>query len=292
MSLLDLRRRVKSVKNTQKITRAMQMVAASKMKKAQESALAGRSYAEELAKLIESLLLHAGTDNLEHPYFLKRENPKKIAYILFTADRGLCGGFNSNLIRYIVRKELGAGQSKILICAGRKGMNFFQNFIGTEVVAEFEGLTDKPAYLDTVPVTRVAIDGFLNGDFDEVRVVYNHFVNTMTQEVTEKLLLPFTAPERTKEDQVKAAAVDYLFEPSAGAVLERLLPRYLETTIYQSQLESNASEQSARMIAMKSATDNAKELTEALTLVMNKARQTQITTEISEIVGGSAALAE
>ena len=171
-------------------------------------------------------------------------------------------------------------------------MQFFKNFSDSEVAAEFDGLADKPKFLDTVGITRVAIDGFLAGDFDEVRIIYNHFVNTMTQQITEKILLPFTAPERTAEDQKAAAALDYLFEPSPETVLARLLPRYLETQIWQSLLESNASEQSARMIAMKSATDNAKELMETLTLEMNKARQAAITTEISEIVGGAAALAE
>jgi F-type H+-transporting ATPase subunit gamma len=291
MSLLDLRRRIKSIKNTQKITRAMQLVAASKMKKAQEAALAGRPYAEELAKLIENLLLHIGTSQLEHPFFLRRENPKKIAYILFTADRGLCGAFNSNIIRYLARAEVGAGQSKHLICVGRKGLNFFKRFSELEVTAEFSGLGDKPKFLETVGITKLAIDGFLKGEFDEVRVVYNHFVSTMNQEITEKVLLPFTAPERDAKEQKAAAKMDYLFEPSAESVLDRLLPRYLETQIWQSLLESNASEQSARMIAMKSATDNAKELNATLTLEMNKARQTQITTEISEIVGGAEALA-
>jgi F-type H+-transporting ATPase subunit gamma len=278
------------VKNTQKITRAMQLVAASKMKKAQEAALASRPYAEELARLIESLLLYSTTEELAHPLCVPRENPKKICFILITADRGLCGAFNSNIIRYLARREVSAGQSKYLITSGRKGLSFFKSFAESKVVAEFDGLTDKPAYLATAAVLRVALDGFLSGEFDEVRLVYNHFVNTMTQEITEKLLLPFTAPERTAADQKSAARVNYLFEPSPASVLERLLPRYLETQVYQAQLESNASEQSARMIAMKAATDNAKELQADLTLVMNKARQSSITTEISEIVGGAAAL--
>lgn len=291
MSLLDLRRRVKSVKNTQKITRAMQMVAASKMKRAISNALAGRPYAEELAKLVENLLLRAGDDKLDHPFFLRRENPKKIAFFTFTADRGLCGAFNSNIIRYVIKQELAPGQEKILICVGRKGMQFFKNFSAVRVEAEFEGLTDKPKFLDTVGITRVAIDGFLSGEFDEVRLVYSHFVNSITQRITKKTLLPFIATEHTKETQETATKTDYLFEPNPKVVLDRLLPRYLETQVWQSLLESNASEHSARMVAMKSATDNAKELISTLTLEMNKARQTQITKEISEIVGGAEALA-
>lgn len=283
-SLLDLRRRIKSVNNTQKITRAMQLVAASKMKKAQDAALAGRPYADELVKLVANLVKHAGA-NLSHPYFAVRP-VKKVAYILFTGDRGLCGAFNTNLIRHVVKKK---DEDATLICVGRKGVQFFKTTQICPVTAEFEGLGDKPSFLDTVGITRVAVDGFLNGDWDEVRVVYGHFVNTMSQEVTEAKLLPLAAEDVESED-APSAAVDYLFEPGAEAVLNRLLPRYLETRVWQSLLESNASEQSARMIAMKSATDNAKELSSALTLEMNKARQAAITTEISEIVGGAAAL--
>jgi len=285
-SLLDLRRRISSVKNTQKITKAMQLVAASKMKKAQDAALAGRPYAEELTKLIQSLMLHAGT-SLQHP--LAEARPvKKICYILFTADRGLCGGFNGNLIRHVAKKELIAGQAKCVIAVGRKGLAFFKNISDCPVEAEFDGLGDKPTFMQTVGIARVAVDGFLAGDWDEVKIVYGHFINTMLQEVTELPLLPFSAPESAEAPA--AASADYLFEPSPEAVLDRLIPRYLETQVWQALLESNASEQSARMIAMKSATDNAKDLQDDLTLVMNKARQAQITKEISEIVGGAAAL--
>lgn len=289
MSLLDLRRRLKSVNSTQKITRAMEMVSASKMKKAQDAALSGRPYAEELAKLIEGLVARSSS-NLDHPYFLKRENPKKILFLLFTADRGLCGAFNSNTIRYLYTKKL-EGQEKSILCVGRKGLQFFKH-IGASVVAEFEGLSDKPEFVKTAPITRLAIDGFLNGEFDEVRLIYNHFINTMQQKITEKTLLPFAPPEISESSELEMKQAEYVFEPDSATVFERILPRYLETIVYQALLESNASEQSARMVAMKSASENASELIDTLTLEMNKARQSSITTEILEIVGGAEALAE
>ncbi|MFA6457941.1 MAG: ATP synthase F1 subunit gamma [Patescibacteria group bacterium] len=289
MSLLDLRRRLKSINSTQKITRAMEMVSASKMKKAQDAALAGRPYADELARLIEGLVARS-KGNLEHPYFLRRENPKKILFLLFTGDRGLCGAFNSNIIRYLNTKQLGETEEKAVLCVGRKGLQFFKH-VGGSVVAEFEGLSDKPEFVKTAPITRLVVQGFLDGEFDEVRLVYNHFVNTMQQRIVERTLLPFTPPVADAETKV-AAQIEYVFEPSGTAVFERLLPRFLETIVYQALLESNASEQSARMVAMKSASENAGELIDTLTLEMNKARQASITTEILEIIGGADALAE
>jgi F-type H+-transporting ATPase subunit gamma len=266
----------------------MEMVAASKMKKAQDSALNGRPYSEELEKLIENIIKN--NSEITHPYFLKPENPKKILFLFFTADRGLCGAFNSNISRYIMRREMQAEQEKNIVAIGRKGMNFCKH-IGENIVAEFDGLGDKPDLLATTPISKLAIDGFLNGEFDEVRIIYNHFVNTMQQKITEKILLPLTPPMIDTEEEEKFAQIEYLFEPNDTAVLDKILPRYLETIVYQSLLESNASEQSARMVAMKSASENAGALIDTLTLEMNKARQTSITTEILEIVGGSEALA-
>ena len=265
------------------------MVAASKMKKAQDAALAGRPYAVELEKLIENIAKNSGT--IQHPYFLKREQPRKILFLFFTADRGLCGAFNSNISRYLLKRELAEGQEKSIAAVGRKGMNFCKH-IGENVIAEFEGLSDKPDLLATTPITRLAVDGFLNGDFDEVRIIYNHFLNTMQQEITEKILLPLTPPTPTNAEEKSFAKIEYLFEPSPEKVLNQILPRYLETIVYQSLLESNASEQSARMVAMKSASENAGELIDTLTLEMNKERQASITTEILEIVGGAEALAD
>ncbi len=265
------------------------MVAASKMKKAQDAALAGRPYAVELEKLIENIAKNSGA--IQHPYFLKREQPLKILFLFFTADRGLCGAFNSNISRYLLKRELAENQEKSIAAVGRKGMNFCKH-IGENVVAEFEGLSDKPDLLATTPITRLAVDGFLNGDFDEVRIIYNHFLNTMQQEITEKILLPLTPPAASNAEEKKFAKIEYLFEPSPEKVLNQILPRYLETIVYQSLLESNASEQSARMVAMKSASENAGELIDTLTLEMNKARQASITTEILEIVSGAEALAD
>ncbi len=266
----------------------MEMVAASKMKKAQNAALSGRPYAEELAKLIENI---SKSEEVQHPYFLQREKPKKILFLFFTADRGLCGAFNSNIARHLLNRKMQDGQEKIVAAIGRKGMQFAKH-VGLDIVAEFDGLGDKPDYLGTVPITKLAVDGFLKGEFDEVRIIYNHFINTMQQEITEKLLLPLTPPTPQNAEEKKFAAREYLFEPSAKDVFNQILPRYLETIVYQSLLESNASEQSARMVAMKSASENAGELMSTLTLEMNKARQTSITTEILEIVGGVEALAD
>ncbi len=265
----------------------MEMVAASKMKKAQDAALSGRPYASELAKLIENIAAKNGRE-LEHPFFSKKKNPKKILF--FTADRGLCGAFNSNISRYLLRREIQPEQEKIIVAIGRRGMSFCKH-AGENVVAEFEGLSDKPDFLATAPITRIAVDGFLKGEFDEVRLIYNHFVNTMSQEITEKILLPLTPPTRN-EEETKKTRLEYLFEPNTKSVLKKILPRYLETIVYQALLESNASEQSARMVAMKSASENAGELIDTLTIEMNKARQASITTEILEIVGGAEALAE
>ena len=269
----------------------MEMVAASKMKKAQDAALGGRPYARALEKLIRNIAARNGSE-LEHPYFLKKENPQKILFLFFTADRGLCGAFNSNISRHLLRREMQPRQQKMIVAVGRRGMNFCKH-LGENVVAEFEGLSDKPDFLATAPITRIAVDGFLSGEFDEIRILYNHFVNTMSQEITEKVLLPLTPPtEEENETTEKSMKFEYLFEPSAEKVLQQILPRYLETIVYQSLLESNASEQSARMVAMKSASDNAGELIDTLTIEMNKERQASITTEILEIVGGAEALAE
>lgn len=284
MSLLDIKRRVKSVRSTQKITRAMEMVAGSKMRKAQNAALAGRPYALELEHLIQDLTNYT-KGQLEHPFFKSKEDskPRKILFVLFTTDRGLCGGFNSNVIRHLMQRELAKETEKAVICVGQKGFNFLKH-TGVEVIADFANFGDKPGFLATTPITRLIREEFFR--FSEVRLIYNHFVNTMTQQVTEKTVLPF----RFNLGQTAITPREFIFEPSPQLVLNRLLPRYLETIIYQTLLESIASEQSARMVAMKSATENAGELIDTLTLEFNKARQANITTEISEITGGAEAL--
>ena len=264
----------------------MEMVAASKMRKAQNAALAGRPYALELEQLIQNLVSYT-QGQFRHPFFANSASdlPKKnILFVLFTADRGLCGGFNTNLIRYLMPQGQSAAQVQDLVCVGQKGLNFFKNS-GAKIIAEFSNLSDQPDYLATTPLTKLLMEEFLQQNYSEIRLVYNYFMNTMTQKVTEKILLPL--------QPIKSEAVtprEYLFEPSPQAVLERILPRYLETIVYQTLLESIASEQSARMVAMKSATENAGELIDTLTLELNKARQASITTEILEIVGGAEAL--
>ena len=284
MSLLDLRRRIKSVKGTQKITKAMQLVAASKMKRAQDAALKSRPYADELQALIDALVRTGGSTR--HPFFRESGVVKKVAYVVFTGDRGLCGAFNSNAIRQVMRSALPAGAGKALIAVGRRGGLYFKRFVPSQLVAEFDNLADHPKFLDTVGIARILIEGFLKGDWDEVRLVYTKFVSTMQQDLVEVPLLPLKKPAGGE-----VVTSTYTFEPSPEEVLARMLPRALEVQIWQALLESNASEQSARMVAMKNATDNARELTKDLTLEMNKTRQAMITREISEIVAGVESMA-
>lgn len=280
-SLRDLRRRIKSVKSTQQITKAMKAVSAAKMRKAQDAVLFARPYAKRLKGVLGRVAM-ASTD-VSHPLLAVRE-PKKIAYIVITADRGLCGGFNSNVIRLAANQIKNAAEAS-LITIGRKSRDFFRRR-GYNIQKEYVGLGEDIRYGMIRDVASYVIDKYSECEFDEVYMIYSQFVNVLVQRPTLVKLLPAEPP--AEEAEAKKAV--YIFEPSAEAVLAELLPKYVENAIYQGILESKAGEHSARMTAMDNATKNASEMIDRLTLTMNRARQTQITKEISEIVGGAAAL--
>jgi len=280
-TLREVRNRIRSVENTAKITKAMELVAASKMRRAQERALAGRPYAERLNWVLADLaetIPQMDPDTL-HP-LLRRREVKNVGIILITPSRGLCGGLPTNLNRRTSALMLEQGVPSSLIAVGRKGRDFFRR-ARVQIRAEFTELGDYPEYLDVLPVARVLIDDYLAGEFDQAFIVYPYFVNTITQEPRVLQVLPVEPPA-----EGSTHAVDYIYEPGREEVLAELLPRYIEMQVYAAVLEGIASEQSARMVAMRNATDAAEEMIEELKLVRNKARQEQITKELLDIVGG------
>jgi len=281
----EIRNQIGSIKNTQKITSAMEMVAASKMRKAQDQMELGKPYARNIRSVVSHLA--NSTPEYQHIYMKERE-VKRVGYIVISTDRGLCGGLNINLFKSMIHsmKERADAGAEIDICAvGSKGAAFFNNY-GGNVVAAIRGIGDKPAVEDVVGGVKVMLDGFADGNLDKLFLVTNEFVNTMTQKPAIEQLLPLQAAE----DEDMKHHWDYIYEPDARDLLDGLLARYIESQVYQAVVENNACEQAARMIAMKSATDNAGELIDELQLVYNKARQAAITQELSEIVGGAAAL--
>lgn len=283
--LKEIRTKIKSVKSTQKITRAMEKVATSKMRKAQNRMAAARPYAEKLRRTIGHIAL-ANTD-FKHPFLVERP-AKKVAILAVSTDRGLCGGLNINLFRAIVRatkewKDKGAQVSYAVV--GAKGIAFFKR-VGGEVLAETSKLGEVPHLDQLIGTIKVLLDAYQRGEVDRVILATNVFVNTMTQKPTLTQLLPL--------EQVKSEGLldswDYIYEPSAEELMEYVLTRYIESQVYQGVIENGASEQAARMVAMKAATDNAGKIISNLQLAYNKARQAAITKEISEIVGGAAAV--
>lgn len=277
----QIRNRIRSVQSTAKITKAMELVATSKMRRAQQRALAGRPYAERLTWVLADLaetLPQMDPDTL-HP-LLRRREVRNVGIVHITPNRGLCGGLPGNLNRKATALALDAGAPAHIIAVGRKGRDFFRRS-NLPIRAEFTGLPDYPDYAEVLPIARVVIDDYLREEIDQVFLVYAYFVNTVTQEPRAQQLLPIEPP-------VEAAThgVDYIYEPSREAVLAELLPRYVEMQIYEAVLEAIASEQSARMVAMRNATDAANEMIDVLTLTYNKARQEQITKELLDIVGG------
>ena len=270
------------MQNIAKITRAMEMIAASKMKKAQERGLAGRPYSEKIQQVIADLAALPDI-GLQHP-LLQRRPVEKVAVVHITPDRGLCGGLNANLNRRLASFVMEAKTPVQVIAVGRKGRDFTVRS-ACELHAEFIGLGDNPGFLDTLGISHIIIDDYSNGLIDQVYVSYAGFVSTLVQKPVMKQLLPVEpAAIPTVEN------VDYIYEPGAEAVLGGLLPRFVEMEIYHAILEAIASEQSARMVAMRNATDSANELIGDLTLLYNKARQEAITTELLDITGGAAAL--
>ena len=281
----EIRTKIASIKNTQKITSAMEMVAAAKMRKAQDRMLATRPYAEKM-KLVIAHLYHAHPE-YRHSFMVERE-VKRVGYIVVSSDRGLCGGLNSNLFRKLV-KEIQAKQEagvEVEFCViGNKALGFFKRF-GGKVLAEATHLGDAARIEDLIGPVKVMLDAYENGELDHIYIAYNNFVNTMTQQPTVEQLVPIAG----ETDEELKHHWDYIYEPDSKEVLSGLLTRYIESLAYQAVVENGASEQSARMVAMKSATDNAGDLINELQLVYNKARQAAITQEISEIVGGAAAV--
>ncbi|MCX7618764.1 ATP synthase F1 subunit gamma [Tepidiforma sp.] len=288
-TIRQLRRRIQSVKNTAKITNALQLVAASKMRRAQDRALQAKPYSEKLRSVIADLA--AATLDPEkpaHPLLVTRE-VQNIGLLHITPDRGLCGGLNSNLNRAAGTFVATQREPVEVIAVGKKGRDFFIR-ARVNVVAEFTDLGDYPGAAQVAPIARLVIDDYLAGVFDRVYISYPEFVSTATQRPVIRQLLPIEPPQAETAPGDSTFAQDYIFEPSPQEVLAELLPRYVETQIYEAILQNAASFQSAQMVAMKNATDNANEITRELTLTYNKARQEQITKELLDIVGGAAAL--
>jgi F-type H+-transporting ATPase subunit gamma len=289
-TLRQINRRIRSVQSTAKTTRAMSLVAGSKMRRAQQMALAQRPYAEQLhwllADVVESIQSKAGEGEALHP-LLDRREIKNHGLILLTPDRGLCGGLNTNLLR-VAGNFVTSHPNVKFIGVGRKGNDFFRR-LTVERLGEFSRLGDYPSYDDILPIARLVTDAYISGEVDSVSIVYPNFINTVMQRPATMELLPVTLPEHAEIQQIKD--VEYIYEPSAEAVLETLMPRYVEVEIYRAVLELAASEQSARMVAMRNATDAAQELIGSLTLLRNKVRQEQITKELLDITGGVEAMA-
>jgi F-type H+-transporting ATPase subunit gamma len=286
----EIRLKIKSVQNTRKITKAMEMVAASKMRKAQETMRHARPYGDKI-RTIASHLAHANTE-YRHPFLVRREDVKDVGMIVVTTDKGLCGGMNTNALRLALAKvkELTAeGRTVQLTTIGNKGFGFMQRF-GGNIVSHLVGVGDKPHMDRLVGPVKVQIDAFSSGKIGALYIVYTRFINTMKQEPVVEQLLPLPADRLRKDERAARQNWDYLYEPEARVVLEQLLTRYVEQIIYQAVAENIASEQSARMVAMKAASDNASSVIDDLTLVYNKSRQAAITKELSEIVGGAAAV--
>jgi len=282
----EIRTKIKSVANTRKVTRALEMVSASKIRKAQDLMRASRPYARAMRQVIGHIA-HA-TAEYKHPFMVTRENVKRVGYIVVSTDRGLCGGLNANLFRRLlgeIREQQGKGIEVDVVVIGSKASAFFKR-LKVNVVGSVTHLGERPQIAQLIGVIKVMLDAYSAGRVDRVNLAYNDFVNTMTQKATVDQLLPLPPSEQL----VSAHNWDYLYEPDAETVMEHVLTRYVESLVYQATLENLASEHAARMVAMKSASDNATKLIDNLTLVYNKARQAAITQEISEIVGGAAAV--
>jgi len=282
----EIRTKIKSVQNTRKITKAMEMVAASKMRRAQERMRTARPYGEKIRN-VAAHISHANPE-YRHPFLLARDTVKRIGIIVVTTDKGLCGGLNTNVLRLALNqiKAWEAQGEEIEVCAiGNKGLGFMQR-LGAKVASHVTGLGDKPHMEKLIGAVKIMLDGYIEDRFDRVMIFYTNFVNTMKQEPVMVQLLPLTGEKLGTPE----GSWDYIYEPDAKAVLDQVLTRYVEALIYQAITENMASEQSARMVAMKAATDNAGSVIDELTLIYNKSRQASITKELSEIVAGAAAV--
>ena len=282
----EIRTKIKSVQNTRKITKAMEMVAASKMRKAQDRMRAARPYGEKIRN-VAAHISHANPE-YRHHFLLDRDDVKKTGIIIITTDKGLCGGLNTNVQRLALNqmKEWEAqGEQFEVCCIGNKGLGFMQR-LGAKIVSHVTQLGDRPQMEKLIGAIKVMLDAYAEKRYDRVVIFYTRFINTMTQEAVEEQLLPLSGEKLGAPE----GAWDYLYEPDAKEVLDQVLTRYIETIIYQALAENMASEQSARMVAMKAASDNAADVIDDLTLIYNKSRQAAITKELSEIVAGAAAV--
>jgi len=285
----EIRSQIGSIKNTQKITSAMQMVAASKMRKAQDRMAASHPYATQIRSVVSHLA--EATPEYRHS-FMQERDVKRVGYIVVSSDRGLCGGLNINLFKAAVSQimEWKRKGAEVDICAiGSKAGSFFRRYGGSLVAAK-SGLGDTPSASELIGSVKVMLDSYEEGKIDRLYVVYNEFINTMSQKPLVRQLLPLEAEAEQESDKSKVTTWDYLYEPDPKVLLDSLLVRYIESQVYQAVVENIACEQSARMVAMKSATDNAGDFIDELQLIYNKARQAAITQEIAEIVGGAAAI--
>ena len=282
----EIRMKIRSVQNTRKITKAMEMVAASKMRAAQQRMRTARPYAEK----IRNVAAHLSYANPEyrHPFLVARDSVKRIGIIVVTTDKGLCGGLNTNILRLVLshyKEWVAQGEEIDVCCIGTRGLSFMQR-LGANIVSQVTGIGDRPQLEYLIGAMKTMLDGYSSDRFDRLMLFYTRFINTMKQDPVMEQLLPLSG-ERLGAPQT---SWDYLYEPDAKTVIDQVLTRYIEAIVYQTVAENMASEQSARMVAMKSASDNASTLIDELTLVYNKNRQAAITKEIAEIVGGAAAV--
>ncbi len=282
----EIKTKIKSVQNTRKVTRALEMVSASKIRKAQDLMKASRPY----ARLMRQVIGHIARANSEykHPFMVEHAEIRRIGYVIVSTDRGLCGGLNSNLFRKLlgeIRDWQAKGVEVDLVCIGQKATSYFRR-LKVNMVGSVTHLGERPQVAELIGVVKVMLDAYTEGRIDRLALVYNDFINTMTQRAVIEPLLPLPP----SDELVSTHAWDYLYEPDAETVLDHVLTRYVESLVYQAVLENLASEHAARMVAMKSASDNATKAIGTLTLIYNKARQAAITQEISEIVGGAAAV--
>lgn len=280
-SLKELRLRIRGVRGTRKVTKATELVAATKMRRAHDRVINARPYANEISAVVTDLMRR--TSDYRHPYIEQREVKRRLL-LLVTSDRGLAGALNSNNVRCALREINEAGVPTAVVTIGRKGRDVMRR-LRKELIADQSNLGDRPTMKDILPAIRVALDQYDRGDADQIDIVFAHFKSPSRQQATVRRIVPVVFPETSE-----APTADFLYEPNAQAVLDALLPRYVESQIYQAVLENAASEQAARMIAMRNASDNASDLIDDLSLTANKVRQSMITTELMEIVGGTAAL--
>ena len=282
----EIRTQIKSVENTRKITKAMEMVAASKMRKAQERMTAARPYAEKIRNVVANLSY--AQSEYKHPFIIQRQQVKNVGLIVVTSDKGLCGGFNTNVLRASINqmRNWEKENKKIQVSAiGNKALGFMGR-VGANIKSNLTGLGDTPNLESLIGTIKVMLDAYIDGEIDELHICYTNFINTMKQEPMMEQILPLSGEKVGSPD----SSWDYIYEPEAKEVIDQLLTRYIESLIYHAVTENMASEQSSRMVAMKAASDNAGAVIDELTLVYNKARQAAITKEISEIVGGAAAV--